>query len=220
MRQPPVRGRRQIGTGSVPPISQSGACSVWLWRPPPQRPRIELCVPFSGTRLPTPRGAGAEWGPSSSLDSLLTVPRPLRGESLGTRCSRTTGAFHSLRQIHGGSVPHFPAHRRGSGGATSPPIGGNPLRRCRLRFTLPTGHLLHVASTSASQPKPEASLRRTPASPRTDSHRPTVESLYSSRHVRSFAFMVSELQDVGESRLWEQLDFRHIAQGLPLSGSI
>jgi len=42
-----------------------------------------------------------------------------------------------------------------------------PKRRCRLRFMLRTGHLIHPASTPASQPEPEASLPGTLASPRT-----------------------------------------------------
>jgi hypothetical protein len=43
--------RREVRTGSVPPVSRAGACSVSPWRSSGQRPPIEPCVPFSGTRL-------------------------------------------------------------------------------------------------------------------------------------------------------------------------
>jgi hypothetical protein len=52
-------------------------------------------------------------------------------------------------------------------GTLLPRRSGKPLRRCRLRFMLRTGHLFHPASAPASRPYPEVSLPGTLASPRT-----------------------------------------------------
>ena len=96
--------------------------------------------------------------------------------------SRTSGAFHGLRQIHTGLAPSLSCSSQ------------EPSRRCRLRLMLRTGQLLHPASTPASQPKPGASLPGTLASPRTGlSPAGCRELLARLRHDRSFAFMASGL---------------------------
>ena len=77
-----------------------------------------------------------------------------------------------------------------------------PSRRCRLRFMLRTGQLLHLASTPASQPDPEASLPGTLASPRTGLSPAGYQELVAQlRHDNSFAVMAPELLDARGSRL-------------------
>ena len=80
--------------------------------------------------------------PTTPGDSSTPAPRTQVSSMAFTK---STQARHLL----------FPASRR------------EPSRRCRLRFMLRTGHSLHPASTTASQPHPEASLPGTLASPQT-----------------------------------------------------
>jgi hypothetical protein len=153
-----------------------------------QRPPIELCVPFSGTHSWRPLQGRAERRALRSLDNPLTVPGPLRGEYLGARPSRITGAFDSLRQLDACLAP--PLSR------PSPGIlydGADFASHCR-------------AATCSTSLRPRLLNRSRRlhyegpwCPPGPDSHRPTVESLCSSRQVRSFAFMASELKDLGES---------------------
>jgi len=68
------------------------------------------CRPFPGVQpvidrhAPDPRRVGAEEGLSSSLDNLLTVPRPLRRRVL-RHPLQDPDVFHGLHQIHTGSAP-------------------------------------------------------------------------------------------------------------------
>jgi hypothetical protein len=86
----------------------------------------------------------------ASVERLFRLTKP---ESIAAR-SKISGGFHGLRQIHTGS-------------ALPSPVTREPSRRCRLLFMMRTGHLLHPASTPASQPDPGVSLPGTLASPRT-----------------------------------------------------
>ena len=111
-------------------------------------------APVIDGRAPGPRKARAEEGLSSSRDTLLHVPRPLRRRVLR----------RPLQVPKRLPWPSPNPHRLGT--LCSPPRR-EPSRRCRLRFTLRTEQLLHPASTPASRPDPGASLPGTLASPRT-----------------------------------------------------
>ena len=111
-------------------------------------------APVIGRHALDPRRVEAEEGLSSSLVTLLAVPRPLRR---GIHRRPLQGPWRlpwPSPNPHRLGIPTFPASRE-------------PSRRCRLRFTLRTGQLLHPASTPDSRPNPGASLPGTLASPRT-----------------------------------------------------
>jgi hypothetical protein len=103
---------------------------------------------------PGPRRTRAEEGLSSSRDTLLHVPRPLRRRVL-------------RRPLQVPKRLPWPSPNPHRLGTLSFPPKREPSRRCRLRFTLRTEQLLHPASTPASRPDPGASLPGTLASPRT-----------------------------------------------------
>jgi hypothetical protein len=111
-------------------------------------------APVIDKPAPDPRRTRAEEGLSSSRDTLLPVPRPLR-----RRVPR-----RPLQVPKRLPWPSPNPHRLGT--LSSPPKR-EPSRRCRLRYTLRTEQLLHPASTPASRPDPGASLPGTLASPRT-----------------------------------------------------
>ena len=135
----------------------------------------------------------AESGPSRAspvpTTTFCTFHFPYAGGFFDTR-SRFPGVFHGL---------HPNPHRLGSLYFL---LSQNPLRRCRIRFMLRTAHLVHLASTQASLPKPEVSLPRTLASPWTGlapaSYRELVARL---RHFYLLVLMTSELLDARGFRL-------------------
>ena len=131
----------------------------------------------------------AKEGLSSSHDNFLYVPLPLRRRVLR----------YPLQNLRYLPWPSPNPHRLGSLYLL---LSQKPLRRCRIRFMLRTAHLLHLASTQASLPKPEVLLPRTLASPWTGltpaSYRELVAQL---RHFNLLGVMTSELLDARGSRL-------------------
>ena len=118
------------------------------------------CRPLPGVTgyrtgtLPSPqdRGRGGPLQFPRQPSDRSTSPTPEGSSAPAPGSLVPSMAFAKSTQAR---LPPCPAH------------GGKPSRRCRLRFMLRTGQLLHPASTPASQPTPGASLPGTLASPRT-----------------------------------------------------